>query len=92
MFTVLEYSKLMSGLFQFLDTICSFNIFMQENDVVWEKCLEDPITSMDDFVGWLEFIRNGKTQSSESEKLSTKRLPVEKTTGSFNEIPEDSNL
>jgi len=62
---------------------------MQENDVVWEKCLEDPITSMDDFVGWLEFIRNGKTQSSESEKLSTKRLPVEKTTGSFKDMKKN---
>ena len=46
----------------FKSAVRSFNIFMQENDVAWEKCLEDPITSMDDFVGWLD--SNGKSPRS----------------------------
>ena len=42
--------------------------------------------SKDDLVGVLEFLRNGKTQSSESEVSSKNRLPVQNDTGSFNKI------
>ena len=51
--------------------------------------MEDPITSKVDLAGVLEFLGNGKTQSSESEKSSTKRLPVEKTTGSFKDMKKN---
>jgi len=60
--------------------------FSQEKDL--RQSVEDEIKNLskDDLAGVLEFLRNGKTQSSESEKSSTKRLPVEKPTGSFNKI------
>jgi len=63
--------------------------FSQEKDV--RQNVEDEIKNLskDDLAGVLEFLRNGKTQSSESEKSSTKRLPVEKTTGSFNKIAKN---
>jgi len=50
-----------------------FQLILRQND-------EDEIKnlSMDDLTGVVEFLIYGKTQSSESEKLSTKRLPVEK--------------
>jgi len=61
-------------------------VFSQQKDV--RQNVEDEIKNLskDDLVGVLEFLRNGKTQSNESEESSTKRLPVENHTGSFNKI------
>jgi len=52
-------------------------VYSQEKDV--RQNVEDEIKNLskDDLVGVLEFLRNGKTQSSGSEKSSTKRLTVE---------------
>ena len=38
-------------------SVRAFNRFMEVNDLTWEKCLENPITSLDDFVGFLDMER-----------------------------------
>ncbi|MGQ0791269.1 MAG: hypothetical protein ACT4NJ_03485 [Nitrosopumilaceae archaeon] len=32
----------------------AFNHFMSANEFTWDRCVENPVTSFDDFVGWLD--------------------------------------
>ena len=61
-------------------------VFSEPEDT--RKSVEDEIKniSKDDLVDVLKFLRNGKTQFSESAKIIYKEIPVEKLTGSFNKI------
>jgi len=61
-------------------------VFSEPEDT--RKSVEDEIKNLskNDLADVLKFLRNDKTQFSESAKSLTKRLPVEKLTGSFNKI------